>query len=154
MKLKCLSQWLFLVLVVAPWPGAAQPCPFAPCNSVDECRKTAQWIVDATLAEVIDGGYRQSCETVMLSLTGSCGYAPQSPHLRLKDARIIKGRLDDLIHGRVEISPQASCFSGPLAMQSVPGNEAIGRRYRFYGNDAMNGLNKGFLIAEPLISGR
>ena len=151
---------IFFSLLINISITRAEPCPGTPClMGIDSCRDNADWVVEATVKKFTDGGFIPVCEPFLLSLTGKCGAAQQSPVLSLSRVKILKGVIPSE-NGIIEIRRQASCFGNPMASGIVDPSispyldkTSVGHRFRFYGNHVhpeWPHLEEGFLLVEPL----
>ena len=131
-------------------PAKGQPCVPAPCASIDECKRGADWVVVGRVLEYNEGGIDQSCHVTLPFLDEKCGFATRPPTVLLDEAVQLRGGAVLAGQGVATLPAQASCYAGPLASGALPGSGVAGQRFIFYGNDARPGSGPGFVIAEPL----
>lgn len=159
-----MNPWIGAFLAVAtplilgcPAMVLAHPCPEPDCTNTESCESSADWVVEGTVVDVVEGARHQECETAPYGPW--CGTTEDAPRLTLKDVRQLRGKLD-LVDRRLTIVRASSCFSGFLSSAAADvspyiDKESIGRRFRFYGFQSFHGpfMSPGFIIATPLKGG-
>ncbi|WP_156117565.1 hypothetical protein [Collimonas arenae] len=142
-----------IFLVVTPVAEAHHPCLRLNCKDLQECKETAEWIVDATVVDITHTGGQEECETGPNA--PMCGYVENPEILTLSNVQIIKGKFDLGQNGEASVSRKDSCVSGALmSMNDKPELGTQGERIRFYGSNLNRPpfIHPGYFFVESIES--
>jgi len=114
---------------------AHESCPYI-CETIDDCLKKAEWVIEGTIADIIgDGSRKNVCET---SFNGPFCRDIENPEtLVLSDVKLMKGHFFVGINQMAVAPRKYTCFNGFLSfMNSKPEKKKLGVRVRLFGNNA------------------
>jgi hypothetical protein len=129
---------------------AHHPCAEI-CPSLSECKDSADWIVEGTIADVVSAGSHRECET---SPSGPrCGEVTYPEKLVLSGVEVTKGTINLDKNRMAVMSRKDSCLGGVLLfMNEKPELKNIDNRVRVFGSDSRipPHISPGYYLIEPL----